>query len=115
MASPAGTGDGLVAEERANGQGVIADLGTGHVLGVFPVGKASPFQQTTMAFSPGNRSLVTVTEGNGSSAEGRLTQLILVPAHWVQVACTTSGHRLTAQDWRRYISSAPPAQLGCGG
>lgn len=108
-------GDGLVAAERANGQGVVADLSTGHVLGVFPVGKASPFQQTTMAFSPGNRSLVTVTEGNGRSAEGRITQLSLVPAHWVRVACTTSGHSLTTQDWRRYISAAPPADLGCGG
>ena len=114
VTSPAAGGPGLVAEERANGQGVLADLGTGHVLGVFPVGKASPFQQTTMAFTPGNRSLVTVTEGNNSSPEGRLTQLSLVPAQWVRVACTTSGHGLTAQDWRRYISSTPPAQLGCG-
>ena len=115
VAGPAGTREGLVAEERANGQGVLADLGTGHVLGVFPVGKASPFQQTTMAFTPGTRSLVTVTEGNSGSPEGRLTQLSLVPADWVRVACTTSGHSLTAQDWRRYISAAPPAELGCGG
>jgi DNA-binding beta-propeller fold protein YncE len=114
VTSPAAGGPGLVAEERANGQGVLADLGTGHVLGVFPVGKASPFQQTTMAFTPGNQSVVAVTEGNNSSPEGRLTQLSLVPAQWVRVACTTSGHGLTAQDWRRYISSTPPAQLGCG-
>jgi DNA-binding beta-propeller fold protein YncE len=117
VTSPGGgvAGVGLVAEERANGQGVIADLGTGHVLGVFPVGKASPFQQTTMAFTPGNRSLITVTEGNGSSPDGLLTQLSLAPAHWVRVACTTSGHTLTAQDWRRYISDTPPTQLGCAG
>jgi DNA-binding beta-propeller fold protein YncE len=115
VTSQPGAGDGLVAAERANGQGVVADLSTGHVLGVFPVGKASPFQQTTMAFTPGNRSLVTVTEGNSSSPEGRLTQLSLAPAQWVRVACTTSGHPLTTQDWRRYISAAPPADLGCGG
>ncbi|HTT54578.1 MAG TPA: toll/interleukin-1 receptor domain-containing protein [Streptosporangiaceae bacterium] len=106
---------GLVAEERANGQGVVADLGTGQVLGVFPVGKASPYQQTTMAFTPGGRSLVTVTEGNNSSPDGLLTQLSLIPAQWARVACTTSGHSLTAQDWRRYISGTPPAQLGCAG
>ena len=113
VSSQAAGGPGLVAEERANGQGVVADLRSGHVLGVFPIGKASPFQQTTMAFAPGDRSLVTVTEGNGSSPDGLLTQLSLVPAQWVRVACSTSGHSLTAQDWRRYISSSPPAQLGC--
>ena len=106
-------GPGLVAEERANGQGVIADLRSGHVLGVFAVGKPSPYQQTTMAFTPGDRGLVTVTEGKTSSPDGVLSQLSLVPAQWVRVACTTSGHRLTAQDWRRYISDTPPAQLGC--
>lgn len=106
-------GPGLVAEERANGQGVIADLRTGHVLGVFAVGKPSPYQQTTMAFTPGDRGLVTVTEGKSSSPDGVLSQLNLVPAEWVKVACSTSGHSLTAQDWRRYISSSPPAQLGC--
>ena len=111
--SQAAGGPGLVAEERANGQGVIADLRSGHVLGVFPIGKASPYQQTTMAFTPGDRSLVTVTEGDGSSPDGLLSQLSLTPAEWVRVACTTSGHSLTAQDWRRYISATPPAQLGC--
>ncbi len=105
---------GLVAEERANGEGVIADLRSGHVLGVFPVGKPSPYQQTTMAFTPGERGLVTVTEGKSSSPDGVLSQLSLVPAHWIQVACTTSGHSLTAGDWRRYISAVPPARLGCG-
>jgi hypothetical protein len=113
VSSQAAGGPGLVAEERANGQGVIADLRSGHVLGVFPIGKASPFQQTSMAFTPGDRGLVTVTEGNGSSPEGLLSQLNLVPAQWVRVACTTSGHSLTAQDWRRYISNTPPQQLGC--
>lgn len=106
-------GPGLVAEERANGQGVIADLRSGHVLGVFAVGKPSPYQQTTMAFTPGGSGLVTVTEGKSSSPDGVLSQLSLVPAKWVRVACTTSGHSLTAQDWRRYISDTPPAQLGC--
>jgi TIR domain len=114
VSSQGAGGPGLVAEERANGQGVIADLRSGHVLGVFAVGKPSPYQQTTMAFTPGDRGLVTVTEGKSSSPDGVLSQLDLVPAHWVRVACTTSGHSLTAQDWRRYISAAPPAQLGCG-
>ncbi len=113
VSSQGAGGPGLVAEERANGQGVIADLRTGHVLGVFAVGKPSPYQQTTMAFTPGDRGLVTVTEGKSSSPDGVLSQLNLVPAEWVKVACSTSGHSLTAQDWRRYISSSPPAQLGC--
>lgn len=113
VSSRGADGPGLVAEERANGQGVIADLRSGHVLGVFPVGKPSPYQQTTMAFTPGNRGLVTVTEGKSSSPDGVLSQLSLIPAEWVKVACTTSGHRLTAADWRRYISDTPPAQLGC--
>jgi WD40 repeat protein len=108
-------GPGLVAEERANGQGVIADLRSGHVLGVFAVGKPSPYQQTTMAFTPGDSGLVTVTEGKSSAPDGVFSQLSLVPAEWLRVACTTSGHRLTAQDWRRYISDTPPAQLGCAG
>jgi WD40 repeat protein len=103
----------LVAGERADGRGVITDLGSGHLLGVFPIGKASPYQQTTMAFTPGGRSLVTVTEGNSRTADGVLTQLSLVPAQWVRVACTTSGHGLTPGDWRRYISPSPPSRLGC--
>ena len=65
--------------------------------------------------SPRDRSLVTVTEGNGSSSDGLLTQLNLVPAQWARVACSTSGHSLTARDWRAYISSSPPAHLGCAG
>jgi hypothetical protein len=113
VSSQAAGGPGLVAEERANGQGVIADLRSGHVLGVFPIGKPSPYQQTTMAFTPGDSGLVTVTEGKSSSPDGVLSQLNLVPAQWVKVACSTSGHSLTAADWRRYISSSPPAQLGC--
>ena len=40
-------------------------------------------------------------------------ELSLVPAQWIKVACTTSGHNLTPGDWRRYISATPPAQLGC--
>jgi DNA-binding beta-propeller fold protein YncE len=103
----------LVAGERADGRGVITDLGSGHLLGVFPIGKASPYQQTTMAFTPGGRSLVTVTEGNSRTADGVLTQLSLAPAQWVRVACTTSGHGLTPGDWRRYISPSPPSRLGC--
>ena len=103
----------LVAGERADGRGIITDLGSGHLLGVFPIGKASPYQQTTMAFTPGGRSLVTVTEGNGRTNDGVLTQLSLTPAQWVRVACTTSGQGLTPGEWRRYISPSPPARLGC--
>jgi hypothetical protein len=103
----------LVAGERADGRGIITDLGSGHLLGVFPISKASPYQQTTMAFTPGGRSLVTVTEGNSQTSEGVLTQLSMAPAQWVRAACTTSGHGLTPGDWRRYISPSPPATLGC--
>ena len=101
----------LVAGERADGRGIITDLGSGRLLGVFPIGKASPYQQTTMAFTPGGRSLVTVTEGNSRTDDGLLTQLSLTPAQWVRVACTTSGHGLTPGDWRRYISPSPPVTL----
>ena len=110
---PGPAGQVLVAGERADGRGIVTELGSGHVLGVFPIGKASPYQQTTMAFTPGGRSLVTVTEGNSRTDEGVLTQLSVTPAQWVRVACTTSGHGLTPGDWRRYISPSPPARLGC--
>jgi WD40 repeat protein len=103
----------LVAGERADGRGILTDLGSGHLLGVFPIGKASPYQQTTMAFTPGGRSLVTVTEGNSQTDDGVLTQLSVTPAQWIRVACTTSGHGLTPGNWRRYISPSPPARLGC--
>jgi hypothetical protein len=103
----------LVAGERADGRGILTDLGSGHLLGVFPIGKASPYQQTTMAFTPGGRSLVTVTEGNSQTDNGVLTQLSVTPAQWIRAACTTSGHGLTPGNWRRYISPSPPARLGC--
>jgi WD40 repeat protein len=111
--SPGPAGQFLIAGERADGRGILADLRSGHLVGVFPIVKASPYQQTTMAFTGGGRSLVTVTEGNSRSDDGVLTQLSLVPAEWIKVACTTSGHNLTPQDWRHYISATPPAQLGC--
>ncbi len=111
--SPGPAGQVLVAGERADGRGILTDLGSGHLLGVFPIIKASPYQQTTMAFTPGGRSLVTVTEGNSRSSDGVLTQLSLVPAQWIKVACTTSGHSLTPGQWRRYISATPPSELGC--
>ncbi len=112
-AGPGPAGQVLVAGERADGRGILADLGSGYLLGAFPIVKASPYQQTTMAFTPGGRSLVTVTEGHSRSSVGVLTQLSLVPAQWIRVACTTSGHSLTPADWRRYISATPPSQLGC--
>jgi WD40 repeat protein len=115
IAVTSGPSGPLVAEERANGQGVIADMGSGHLLGVFPIGKTSPYQQTTMAFSPGGGSLVTVTEGSDRSADGVLTQLSMSPRQWVTVACATAGHRLTRRDWQQYISATPPARLGCTG
>ena len=111
--SPGPAGQVLVAGERADGRGILTDLGSGHLLGVFPITKASPYQQTTMAFTPGGRSLVTVTEGNSRSRAGVLTQLSLVPAQWIKVACTTSGYSLTPGQWRRYISATPPSELGC--
>jgi WD40 repeat protein len=111
--SPGPAGQVLVAGERADGRGILADLGSGYLLGAFPIVKASPYQQTTMAFTPGRSSLVTVTEGNRRSSDGVLTQLSLVPAQWIRVACTTSGHSLTPGDWRRYISATPPSRLGC--
>ncbi len=111
--SPGPAGRVLVAGERADGRGILADLGSGHLLGVFPITKASPYQQTTMAFTPGGRSLVTVTEGNSRSDQGVLTQLSLVPAQWLKVACATSGHSLTPAQWRTYISATPPSELGC--
>lgn len=111
--SPGPAGQVLIAGERADGRGIVADLESGHLLGVFPIAKASPYQQTTMAFTPGGRSLVTATEGNSRSDDGVLTQLSLVPAEWIRVACATSGHNLTPGDWRRYISASPPARLGC--
>ncbi len=110
--SPGPAGQFLLAGERADGRGIVADLGSGHLLGVFPIAKASPYQQTTMAFTSGGRSLVTVTEGNGHSDNGVLTQLSLVPAQWIKVACTTSGHNLTPGTGAATSSATPLLPAG---
>jgi WD40 repeat protein len=101
----------LVAQQRYDGTVKITDLRSGELVGGFHL--PSP-GKSGMAFAPNGRMLLTVTEDLPAAAVGQLQQWNLSESAWVQIACSSAGHDLTAMEWQRYVGSAPPRSLRCG-
>jgi len=102
----------LVARQRSDGSTAIDDLGSGTTLGTLTAPAArTEGLRIGMSFAPGGRSLVTVVQALSTGAS-EIIQHDLSVGTGIRVACAAGGS-LTAADWRRYVGSAPPADLTC--
>ncbi|MEU6075479.1 hypothetical protein [Micromonospora sp. NPDC047074] len=108
-------GDGLLAQRPGADDSVrIIEYPSGDVLATLPLAANSKAFSTGLAFSADGRTLVTATEGHQSvNGWGVLVAWQLDPAAWVRAACASAGADLTAQQWRQYLDTEPPADLRC--
>jgi hypothetical protein len=60
-----------------------------------------------MAFA-GDRAVVTAV------SDLPLFRWDLAEDDWVRTACASAGRDLTPEEWRRFVGTAPPADLTCG-
>ncbi|WP_328809023.1 toll/interleukin-1 receptor domain-containing protein [Nonomuraea montanisoli] len=99
---------GLVARVRADGVALLTALGTGDLVGTFPLPvpenatSPTPWDGTAMAFTRDGRHLVTATSG------GRLALWPVDPADWRRIACHTAGRSLTPAEWNGVTAGDPP-------
>ncbi|SEQ51247.1 WD40 repeat [Lentzea xinjiangensis] len=104
----AGPSTTLAAQLRRDHAMVITDLGTGEVVGQVPlVEQRGRFGRIGVAFD-GDRRVVTAI------SDSPLTAWDLSEENWVRSACASAGRGLTADEWRRYVGTSPPADLTCG-
>ncbi|NKE57870.1 TIR domain-containing protein [Lentzea sp. PSKA42] len=98
----------LVAQLRVDRVLVLTDLATGELVGeVRLADQRSRFGRIGMAFT-GNKNLVTAVSAR------KLYSWNFAPDNWVRAACASAGRDLTADEWRRYVGTEPPADLTCG-
>jgi hypothetical protein len=109
VGNPQGT---VVARQRSNGSIVLAHLDTGAIIGTFPPGPGSPARKTGIAFSPDGNRLITVIE-SGDREDGLLVVRDLSADALVRTACSTAGRALTPGEWRAFVGTAAPEDLGC--
>lgn len=109
LAGLAGSPDtSLVAQVRRDRVLVLTDVVTGELVGqVRLADQRGRFGRIGVAFT-GNQNLVTAV------SERKLHSWDLAPDNWVRAACASAGRDLTAQEWRRYVGTEPPADLTCG-
>lgn len=104
----------LLVQERSDGTFTVTDLGTGDVLGSLTLPAATVGLKTGLAATADGRQLVSVTESDPSSDNrGLLVRWDLSVNAWIRAACTSSGHNLTSDEWRRYVGTAAPHDLIC--
>lgn len=105
----------LVARLTYQGSIELTDLDSGQNLGAVTApqpghsGGEPPWDATTIAASPDGMELVT------ASTCGSVIRWQLDPQAWIRTACTLAGHDLSADEWRLYVGTTPPANLACMG
>ena len=109
---PTGNRQGtLVARPRTDFTIALNDLTTGATLATL----ATPGRlgrKTSVAFSPDGQRLITVT-APGAETVSYLAQRDISDAALIRSACATAGRDLTADEWRAFVGTAPPADLSC--
>lgn len=109
---PTGNRQGtLVARPRTDFTIALNDLTTGATLATL----ATPGRlgrKTSVAFSPDGRRLITVT-APGAETVSYMAQRDISDAALIRSACATAGRDLTADEWRAFVGTAPPADLSC--
>ena len=113
VAGPVVSSAGLALEARSDHSAVVIDLNSGTTLGTLQLSASPLALRTGIAMSPDGTSLVAVTEGNGASDIGELTDWQMSPQAWLKAACATAGHPLTSAEWQEYVGGPPPAQMAC--
>jgi WD40 repeat protein len=105
----------LVARLTYQGTVELTDLDSGQTLGSVTAplparsGGEPPWDSTTISATPDGSELVT------ASSCGSIIRWQLDPRAWIRDACTLAGHDLTAEEWRQYVGTNPPANLACLG
>jgi WD40 repeat protein len=110
-ASPSGK---WVAMSRDDGTIALLDLETGAQIGTFQTPAHSTFFKSGIAFTADGKELVTLSEAPEEDSTGMLVQRDLTASHLLAAACAAVGPKLTAAEWRSFVGSDPPADLGCG-
>jgi WD40 repeat protein len=110
QASDPALGEYLVAQRRSDGHLVVTDLKSGDVLGALELPGAALDVKVGMAFTAGDRQLISATEGGD---DGQLLRWDLTPDGWISAACTSAGRTLTTAEWARLVATSPPKNLDC--
>ena len=98
----------LVTQLRRDYVLVLTDLMSGELVGQVPVvGERDRFGRPGMAFAD-DRTVVTAV------SDLPLFRWDLAEDDWVRAACASAGRDLTADEWRRFVGTEPPADLTCG-
>lgn len=112
---PVANQHGWAAEESSDGTAVLTDLVSGDTIGTLPLPHGLLDNSTGMAFTPNGESLITVTEAaaNPNSDIGEIVNWQLSDHAWMNIACTSAGHTLTAQEWEQNVGTPVPQDLAC--
>jgi TIR domain len=109
--NPTGT---FAAMSRDDGTIGFFDLDTGSQIGSFQTPGHSTFFKSGIAFTPDGERLITLSEAPDESGTGVLVQRDLTDHGLLATACRAVGPQLTAAQWRAFVGSDPPGDLGCG-
>ncbi|MDX6636176.1 MAG: hypothetical protein QOF06_2379 [Solirubrobacterales bacterium] len=111
---PIGNAEGtMVARRRSDGSIVIDDLDSGTQLGSFGTRGASVFLRTGVAFSPDGSRIYALSEAPGESSRGELVMRDISDEGLIDASCAAAGRNLTANEWRAFVGTDPPADLTC--
>jgi hypothetical protein len=111
----AGSSSGaLAAMSRDDGTIALFDLESGSQIGTFQTPARSTFFKSGIAFTPDGKRLISLSEAPGENGTGVLVQRDLTPESLLATACRAVGPKLTAAEWRSFVGSDPPGNLGCG-
>src|SRR6201999_3687800 len=114
---PAVSSTGFAVEVNSDGTAPVFDVTSGQELGTLTLPAGPRNVSTSVTFAPDGKSLISATEGTGTSGSGvYVTEWNFSPSRWSEVACAAAGHSLTKAEWQQYVGAngpAIPSQLAC--
>jgi WD40 repeat protein len=117
VSGPAVNDAGFVVELNSDGTAPVFDIASGQEIGTIALPVIPPTLSTTIAFTPDGRNLISVTDApDEAPGTGQVTDWSFAPSLWSEVACSSAGHALTADEWQQYIGTGGPGmpnQLAC--
>ena len=117
LSGPAVNGAGLAVEVNSDGTAPVFDIASGQQIGVITLPAGPRNVSTSVAFTPDGKDLISATESSYEpSGTGQVTEWGFTPGLWVEAACTSAGHVLTAEEWQQYIGAGGPGmpnQMAC--
>ncbi|WOX12555.1 WD40 repeat domain-containing protein [Streptomyces sp. N50] len=113
---PVVNGRDAIVETETDGTGKLAHYPSGYTLGTLPIPTGYKAESVGLQFSPDGSQLVTATEVSANdlaSAAGEIVTWRLEPAAWMDIACSSAGRDITADEWTQYMDSSAPDDLRC--